>query len=236
MTPERDRGECASPTDPCNTATGGDGLTSISDDWAVGTGIALAMLECGPPTEHRAGAEMALLANGRYHLAVGSTEMGNGSVTSHRQIAAHHLRSRAGDIDIVNADTDRAPYDSGTFASTGTVVAGQAVGLCAAALRANILGFAGRHSGTDPGLWEMADDGVTAGNRRIALTDLHALGTAAGHRFQAIDPARAVSGQWHRKRRAVYYKVLLPRWMTASGFPISTKRSTTDERVAPMSV
>jgi len=29
---------------------------------------------------------------------------------------------------------------------------------------------------------------------------------------------------------------LLPRWMTASGFPISTKRSTTDERVAPMSV
>ncbi len=29
---------------------------------------------------------------------------------------------------------------------------------------------------------------------------------------------------------------LLPRWMTASGFPISTKRSTTDERVATMSV
>ena len=32
--------------------------------------------------------EMRLLADGSYHLAVGSTEMGNGSVTSHRQIAA----------------------------------------------------------------------------------------------------------------------------------------------------
>ena len=59
-----------------------------ASDWLEGTGIALAMLECGPPTEHRSGAEMRLLPDGRYHLAVGSTEMGNGSVTSHRQIAA----------------------------------------------------------------------------------------------------------------------------------------------------
>ncbi len=36
--------------------------------------------------------------------------------------------------------------------------------------------------------------------------------------------------------RDILKKGLLPRWMTASGFPISTKRSTTDERVAPMSV
>ena len=46
------------------------------DDWLEGKGIALAMLECGPPTEHRSGAEMRLLADGTYHLAVGSTEMG----------------------------------------------------------------------------------------------------------------------------------------------------------------
>ena len=81
----------------------------------------------GPPTEHRSGAEMTLLADGTYHLAVGSTEMGNGSVTSHRQLAASVLDTRAGNIAIINADTDRTPYDTGTFASTGTVVAGQAV-------------------------------------------------------------------------------------------------------------
>ncbi len=57
-------------------------------DWAEGTGLAAAMLECGPPTEHRSGATMTLRPDGGYRLAVGSTEMGNGSVTSHRQIAA----------------------------------------------------------------------------------------------------------------------------------------------------
>ena len=61
------------------------------DEWVEGTGMALAMLDCGPPTEHRSGGEMRLLADGTYHLAVGSTEMGNGSVTSHRQIAASVL-------------------------------------------------------------------------------------------------------------------------------------------------
>src|SRR6185369_8726432 len=71
------------------------------DEWAEGTGIALAMLDCGPPTEHRAGSQMQLLADGTYHLAVGSTEMRNGSVTSHRQIAASILGTRAGSIDII---------------------------------------------------------------------------------------------------------------------------------------
>ena len=77
-----------------------------------------------------------MLPDGAYHLAVGSTEMGNGSVTSHMQLAAGVLgTSRRPTIDIINADTDRTPYDTGTFASTGTVVAGQAVELTAAALR-----------------------------------------------------------------------------------------------------
>ena len=58
---------------------------AAGEEWAEGTGIALAILECGPPTEHRAGGQMALLPDGSYHLAVGSTEMGNGSVTSHRR-------------------------------------------------------------------------------------------------------------------------------------------------------
>lgn len=108
------------------------------EDWVEGTGIALAMLESGPPTEHRSGVEMKLLPDGRYHLAVGSTEMGNGSVTSHRQIAASVLSTQAERIAIINADTDQTPYDTGTFASTGTVIAGKAVALVAEALRDNI--------------------------------------------------------------------------------------------------
>ena len=148
------------------------------DDWAEGTGIALAMLECGPPTEHRVGAQMRLLPDGTYHLAVGSTEMGNGSVTSHRQIAAEVLGARAGQIDIINADTDLAPYDTGTFASTGTVVAGQAVALTAAALRDNILDFAAATPARTASTWRLEDD------ERAVRQRAHPAGRAArgGHR------------------------------------------------------
>jgi putative selenate reductase molybdopterin-binding subunit len=143
------------------------------------------MLDCGPPTEHRSGAVMRLLDGGRYDLAVGSTEMGNGSVTSHRQIAASILGSRADSVDIVNADTDRTPYDTGTFASTGTVVAGQAVALTAAALRDNIREFAAQLTRTEPEDWKVEGDAVVSATRTIDLRELYAAGVAAGHRFEA---------------------------------------------------
>jgi CO/xanthine dehydrogenase Mo-binding subunit len=177
------------------------------EDWMEGTGCALAMLECGPPTEHRSGAEMRLLADGRYHLAVGSTEMGNGSVTSHRQIAAEVLQTQARRIDIVNADTDLTPYDTGTFASTGTVVAGQAVALTAAALRDNILGYASLHTGSPLAECGLAHDQVVCGVRRILLTELCAIGTRERHRFEARRKAylspRSVAFNVHGVRVAV---------------------------------
>jgi CO/xanthine dehydrogenase Mo-binding subunit len=111
--------------------------------------------------------------------------MGNGSVTSHRQIAAAVLGTRADNIDIINADTDLAPYDSGTFASTGTVVAGKAVALTASALSENILAYAGQHTRTDPSDWRIEDGFVLSGDHRISLVDLHASGRRDGHRFEA---------------------------------------------------
>jgi putative selenate reductase molybdopterin-binding subunit len=177
------------------------------EDWVEGTGCALAMLECGPPTEHRSGAEMRLLADGRYHLAVGSTEMGNGSITSHRQIAAEVMQTQAGRIDIVNADTDLTPYDTGTFASTGTVVAGQAVALTAAALRDNILDYASRHTGVPPAECGLADDQVICGMQRMRLAELHAIGKGERHRFEARRKAylspRSVAFNVHGVRVAV---------------------------------
>jgi putative selenate reductase molybdopterin-binding subunit len=141
------------------------------------------MLECGPPTEHRSGAEMKLLPDGTYHLACGSSEMGNGITTAHKQIAASIVGVRARDIDIINADTDRTPYDTGTFASTGTVVAGKAVHIAAEAMRDDILDFAARHSGVDRDKCRLDNDAVVCGNKRILLTELHAAGARINHRF-----------------------------------------------------
>ena len=189
-------------------ARGGGSPKPEGDEWLEGTGIAMAILDCGPPTEHRAGSQMALLPDGTFRLAVGSTEMGNGSVTSHRQIAAEFLGSRADAIVIVNADTDKAPYDSGTFASTGTVVAGQAVALAAAALRDNILEYAGHHAGVDRSACKMEDGAVVCGKRRISLSDLYSAGTKVGHRFEAKRKAylspRTVAFNVHGVRLAVH--------------------------------
>lgn len=190
-------------------ASGRGAPKPAGDEWAQGSGIALAVLECGPPTEHRSGAQMALLADGSYHLAVGSTEMGNGSVTSHRQIAAAVLGMRAESIAIINADTDLAPYDTGTFASTGTVVAGQAVALTAAALRDNIVDFASRHTGEAPAACRLEGGMVICGNQtRISLADLYAAGTQAGHRFEAKRKAylspRSIAFNVHGIRLAVH--------------------------------
>jgi putative selenate reductase molybdopterin-binding subunit len=159
------------------------------DDWLEGTGIAVAMLDSGPPTEHRSGAEMRLLPDGSYHLAVGSTEMGNGSTTSHRQIAATVLNTAASRIDIVNGDTDKTPYDTGTFASTGTVVAGQAVEKAAAALRDTLLEYAGRYSGCAPADCRLEHDAVICGNKKLPLAELYAQGTAKGDRFDVVRKA-----------------------------------------------
>ena len=187
----------------------GNGVAKpAGEDWAEGTGVALAMLECGPPTEHRSGAEMQLLADGTYHLAIGSSEMGNGITTAHKQIAASVMGVRAGDVAIVNADTDRTPYDTGTFASTGTVVAGKAVHLTAQALREDILAFAGRHTGTDPQRCRLDGDAVVCGDRPIPLADLHAAGTALGHRFTVSRKAylspRTIAGNVQGVRLAVH--------------------------------
>jgi CO/xanthine dehydrogenase Mo-binding subunit len=168
------------------TLAKGNGITKPDgEEWAEGTGIAMAMLDCGPPTEHRSGAVMVLKPDGRYHLAVGSTEMGNGSVTSHRQIAASVLGTSANKIDIINADTDLTPYDTGTFASTGTVVAGKAVALTADALKENIRAYAARYTGIDASAWRIEDGFVVSDTKRIALIDLYSAGIQDGHRFEA---------------------------------------------------
>jgi CO/xanthine dehydrogenase Mo-binding subunit/aerobic-type carbon monoxide dehydrogenase small subunit (CoxS/CutS family) len=153
------------------------------DDWLEGTGAALAMLECGPPTEHRSSAEMKLLPDGTYHLACGTSEFGNGISTAIKQISANILGVRAKDVGLTNADTDNSPYDTGTFASTGTVVAGKATHVTAEAMRDDILDFAARHTGTERDKCRLDNDAVICGNRRIALTELYAAGIKVNHRF-----------------------------------------------------
>ena len=144
------------------------------DDWLEGKGIAAHAQECAPPTEHRSEAHLSLLPDGTYHLAVGSAEFGNGITNAQRQVAASVLKTRAAAISMDFADTDRTPYDTGTFASTGTSVATQAVNKAAEALRENLLEVAGALMKVPAAECRLEDDRVQCGNRSITLKELYA--------------------------------------------------------------
>jgi CO/xanthine dehydrogenase Mo-binding subunit len=109
------------------------------DGWLVGTGMALTMIAAGPPGGHFADATVTRLDDGRYELAVGTAEFGNGSTTVHAQIAADALATTPDHIVLRQSDTDLVAHDTGAFGSTGVVVAGKAVLHAARALRAKIL-------------------------------------------------------------------------------------------------
>ncbi len=134
--------------------------------------------------------------------------MGNGSITSHRQIAASVLNTRADRIAIINADTDKTPYDTGTFASTGTVVAGQAVEKTALALRDRIFDYASGYAGCDRSECRLQDDAVICANRKIPLAELYAAGIKQGDTFDVRRKAylspRSVGFNVHGVRVAVH--------------------------------
>jgi CO/xanthine dehydrogenase Mo-binding subunit len=169
---------------------GGRGLSKPDgNDWLEGSGMALSMLDCVPPTEQRSGSEVALLADGSYHFTVGSVEIGNGLVTAQQQVVAQIMGCPASRVTFLNADTDRTPYDSGTFASVGMMVPTKAVENASLALRDKILAFAARTTGTKPEHCRLEDAAVVCGKRRLALTELYAAGANEGEDFVAFRKA-----------------------------------------------
>jgi CO/xanthine dehydrogenase Mo-binding subunit/aerobic-type carbon monoxide dehydrogenase small subunit (CoxS/CutS family) len=160
-------------------------------DWMEGSGMAIAMLDCGPPTEHRSEARIDLTPDGGFHLAIGSAEFGNGTYTVHKQIAATALNCGMDRIRTTNADTDRSGYDTGTFASTGTTVGGAAVQAAANALKNHLLRLASAYSGAPFDRCELKPGIITYPRGGMDLKDLHARATAEGHKLNTFRKAYA---------------------------------------------
>jgi len=178
------------------------------DDWLSGSGVAISMLDCVPPTEQRSGSEVTLLPDGGYHFAVGSVEIGNGLVTAQQQVVAQIMNCPTAAVSFLNADTDKTPYDSGTFASVGMMVPTKAVENAAVALREKILGFAARFFKADVDECRLDGDAVTCGERRIPLSELYSKARGEGEYLSAFRKAygapRTVSFMAYGVRLAVH--------------------------------
>jgi putative selenate reductase molybdopterin-binding subunit len=163
----------------------GGGAASPGPSWLVGEGIALGMIDTVPPHGHLADARVTLRDDGKYELAVGTAEFGNGTTTVHAQIAAEALGTTAARVRIRQSDTDHVGHDTGAFGSTGTVVAGLATMRAAGLLRQEIAAFAAEQAGGTAAMWSLAADAAVGGGRRIGLAALASAAKAAGRELTA---------------------------------------------------
>jgi len=129
---------------------------AVPAGWLVGDGMAITMIAAGPPGGHHADATATLLPDGRFEIAVGTAEFGNGSTTVHAQIAADALGTTVDRIAVRQSDTDVVRHDTGAFASTGVVVAGRAVLDASRGLHARLRAEAGGADLTEAVLKELA--------------------------------------------------------------------------------
>ena len=151
--------------------------------WLTGDGMAIAMIAAGPPGGHHADASVTLLPDGRYELAVGTAEFGNGSTTVHAQIAADALGTTPDRITVRQSDTDVVRHDTGAFASTGVVVAGRAVLHAARDLRELVLAAAGLGADAELDGWTLKE--VAAGTATPLRAEGHWGGSPRSVAFNA---------------------------------------------------
>jgi CO/xanthine dehydrogenase Mo-binding subunit/aerobic-type carbon monoxide dehydrogenase small subunit (CoxS/CutS family) len=138
-------------------------------------GFAVAMQGSGLTKIHHAGAKLSLKANGKYELRTGSVDVGTGSDTSLRQIAAQVLGAEVADIEFLAADTHRTPFDAGAYASSTTSISGQAVNKVAQKLRSRLVEFAAKLLHAQPEEIILAGLTVKAKQQEISLQELVAL-------------------------------------------------------------
>jgi CO/xanthine dehydrogenase Mo-binding subunit len=86
-------------------------------------------------------------ADGRVSVFSGKIEMGQGVMTSLAQMAAEELGVDLQSIDMVLGDTDRCPWDMGTFGSMTTRMFGPALRAAAAEARVVLTGLAAARLG-----------------------------------------------------------------------------------------
>ena len=124
------------------------------------------------------GARVTVQTDGRVCLATGVGTQGQGHFTSFAQLVAEPLGVSAEMVDVITGDTAHFNWGTGTFASRGAVVAGNACHAAALAVRGKILTTAAAALDADESELELGGGAVRVRNapeREITLGDLAAL-------------------------------------------------------------
>ncbi len=144
----------------------------LSEDWLLGDGIALTMIDTVPPAGHFADCTIALRDDGGFELTVGTAEFGNGTATVHRQIAATALATTVDRINLRQSDTAHGGHDTGAYGSAGIFVAGRATQAAAEKLARDLITFGAHIAGKDPKACALEKEAVVCDRRRLPYADL----------------------------------------------------------------
>ncbi|HVT19527.1 MAG TPA: xanthine dehydrogenase family protein molybdopterin-binding subunit [Thermoanaerobaculia bacterium] len=129
------------------------------------------------------GARVQIQTSGKVTVVTGVGTQGQGHFTVFAQVAAQQLGVPVGDVEVVTGDTDQFHWGTGTFASRGAVVAGNAVHEAASAVRAKALRLAAELLGAKDEEIELA-----AGTARVAGAPERAI--PLGELARAANPMR----------------------------------------------
>lgn len=202
----------ADPADPAESP-----LPWLGEEWGVGEGTALSMIDTVPPRGHVSHARARLRPDGVVEAEVGTAEFGNGTTTVHAQLVASALGQRAADVVVKQSDTDLVEHDTGAFGSTGTVVAGKASLAAATELAERVRVVASSLTGTPSADCRLVPGGVEyEGGSVVPLADVARHAHTAGVRLEA-------EGRWGGTPRSVAFNV--------HGFRVAVHRGTGEIRI-----
>jgi aerobic carbon-monoxide dehydrogenase large subunit len=129
------------------------------------------------------GAKVQVQANGKVGVATGMGTQGQGHFTVFAQIVADQLGVEVSDVDVVTGDTDQFYWGSGTFASRGAVVAGNAVNEAAKVVRQKILRVAAEH-------FECAEEDLEIANGQVSVVGVPGQSVKLGTLALKANPMR----------------------------------------------
>ncbi|RME06309.1 MAG: xanthine dehydrogenase family protein molybdopterin-binding subunit, partial [Anaerolineae bacterium] len=134
------------------------------------------------------GARIQIEPSGRVNVATGVGTQGQGHFTSFAQIVAEQLGVDVSDVRVVTGDTAEFHWGTGTFASRGAVVAGNAILAAAKAVRKKVLKLASKVLETPEEELEIEDGVVRVADMPRVSISLGELAALANPLRGAVEP------------------------------------------------
>ncbi|MBU1659947.1 MAG: molybdopterin-dependent oxidoreductase, partial [Chloroflexi bacterium] len=129
------------------------------------------------------GARVTVESSGKINIATGVGTQGQSHYTSFAQIAAEQLGVDVSDIHLITGDTGEFHWGTGTFASRGAVVAGNAIHAAASIVRGKILKLASK-------VLETPEEELELENGQVQVADLPRKSISLGELAGLANPLR----------------------------------------------